>query len=173
MGNTRSPEEIRERIADLLGYCLIDGELHDPNDYKDSLGGARWKCPDCGATALLTDYGRASELRWVLGGSEMESHKKSDTVSSMSGEDGEADGEFSEDEKKNAQDQTDLLENVKEVQESLKEEGSTLEEGIESISGSNSTEEDSNSNTEEESDSNDTEEEANSNDTDDTEEEDA
>jgi len=160
MDTTRSPEEIRERIADLLGYCMVDGELHDPDKYEGSLGGARWKCPDCGATALLTDYGRASELRWALGGSEMESHTRGERRSTVSGKGEDGDGEFSEEEKENAESQTNLLENVKEVQESLTDESSTLEEGIEDISGSDGTGEDSSTNsTEEETDSEDTEKE--------------
>ncbi|MDY6779936.1 MAG: hypothetical protein SV760_05210 [Halobacteria archaeon] len=64
---TRNPEEIRERIADRLGYCHVDGSLHNPDEFEEKMFGAKWSCPDCGADVNMLEYKRATELRWALG----------------------------------------------------------------------------------------------------------
>lgn len=62
----RDADDVRERIAEVLGYCTRDGGLHDPSRYDKKLLRSRWRCPECGHTIGLEAYQRASELRWAL-----------------------------------------------------------------------------------------------------------
>lgn len=63
---TRDADEVKERIAEVLGYCTRDGELHDPTRYDKKLLRSRWSCPECGHTVGIESYRRSLELRWTL-----------------------------------------------------------------------------------------------------------
>lgn len=118
--STRDPEEIEERIADILGYCRSDGELHDPRDFVEKYAGMRWQCPDCDLTVSKVSYKRASDLKWVITPSSA-SVKNSDTD----------DTEASE---KTSDSKTSLLDNVQKVQDSLLgDEDASLEDQVESL----------------------------------------
>jgi hypothetical protein len=131
---TRDPDEIEERIADILGYCRSDGELHDPRDFVEKYAGMRWQCPDCDLTISKTSYRRASDLNWVI--------TPSSTLT-----DADADTDGSRNSKKASEEKTSLLDNVQKVQESLLgDEDASLTDQVESLnrgssdsgSGSNS-----------------------------------
>lgn len=104
---TRDPDEIEERIADILGYCRSDGELHDPRDFVEKYAGMRWQCPECDLTISKTSYKRASDLQWVI------------TPRSSPGAEGES-VDFDEMDETDLDDEkATLLDNVQEVQERL------------------------------------------------------
>lgn len=122
---TRDPEEIEERIADILGYCRDDGELHDPSKFVEKYAGMRWKCPDCDTAVGKTAYQRASDLRWVLSPGSYASDG-SDAASKERDKDIDTGTDAEE---------TSLLDNVQRVQDSiLGEEDSSLQEQVESLS---------------------------------------
>ena len=126
---TRDPDEIEERIADILGYCRSDGELHDPRDFVEKYAGMRWQCPDCDLTISKVSYKRASDLQWVI-----TPHSPSPTEGG-SVEFDEMDDSGLDDEK------ATLLDNVQELQERLfsdEDIGSDLSEQVESLSTGNS-----------------------------------
>ncbi len=107
---TRSPEEIEERIADILGYCRLDGELHDPRDFEEKYAGMRWECPDCDLTVSKRSYMRASDLQWVITPHEVPTQQGGGTS--------EADGtERTPAERR--EEKTSLLDNVQKVQNNL------------------------------------------------------
>ena len=144
---TRDPDEIEERIADILGYCRSDGELHDPRDFVEKYAGMRWQCPDCDLTISKVSYKRASDLQWVI-----TPHSPSPTEGG-SVEFDEMDDSGLDDEK------ATLLDNVQELQERLfsdEDIGSDLSEQVKSLgtgdSVSNSADSGSDSETDTESD---------------------
>ena len=125
---TRDPDEIEERIADILGYCRSDGELHDPRDFVEKYAGMRWQCPDCDLTISKVSYKRASDLQWVI-----TPHSPSPTEGG-SVEFDEMDDSGLDDEK------ATLLDNVQELQERLfsdEDIGSDPSEQVESLSAGN------------------------------------
>lgn len=63
---TRDAAEVRGRIADILGYCNLDGQLHDPRDFDKKFLRSKWVCPDCSTVAGKVAYKRANELQWML-----------------------------------------------------------------------------------------------------------
>jgi hypothetical protein len=116
---TRDPEEVEERIADILGYCRSDGELHDPRDFVEKYAGMRWQCPDCDLTVSKISYKRASDLKWVI-------TPKSFTRTETDGTEG---SESVSDE------ETTLLDNVQKVQDSLLgDDDASLQEQVENLS---------------------------------------
>lgn len=121
---TRDPDEIEERIADILGYCRSDGELHDPRDFVEKYAGMRWQCPDCDLKISKISYRRASDLQWVI-----TPHSPPPTEGD-SGEFDEMDDAELDDEK------TTLLDNVQELQERLfsDEDVGSDQEQVESLS---------------------------------------
>ncbi|MDZ7687711.1 MAG: hypothetical protein U5J64_03140 [Halobacteriales archaeon] len=102
---TRDPDEIEERIADILGYCRSDGELHDPRNFVEKYAGMRWKCPDCDLTISKISYKRAKDLKWVI------------TPHSTTFTNADTDG--TEPSKPDTDEKTSLLDNVQKVQDSL------------------------------------------------------
>jgi hypothetical protein len=125
---TRDPDEIEERIADILGYCRSDGELHDPRDFVEKYAGMRWQCPDCDLTISKVSYKRASDLQWVI-------TPHSPPTEGGSVEFDEMDDSGLDDEK------ATLLDNVQELQERLfsdEDIGSDPSEQVESLSTGNS-----------------------------------
>lgn len=118
--STRDPEEIEERIAEILGYCRSDGELHDPRKFVEKYAGMRWQCPDCDLTVSKVSYKRASDLKWVI--------TPSTTELTSTDTDGTETSETSSDEN------TSLLDNVQKVQDSLLgDEDASLEDQVESL----------------------------------------
>jgi|GEM_PF-6082643 len=116
---TRDPDEIEERIADILGYCRSDGELHDPRDFVEKYAGMRWQCPDCDLTVSKISYKRASDLKWVI----------TPTSFTRNETDGTEGSEPVSDE------ETTLLDNVQKVQDSLLgDEDASLQEQVENLS---------------------------------------
>lgn len=117
---TRDPEEVEERIADILGYCRSDGELHDPRDFVEKYAGMRWQCPDCDLTISKISYKRASDLKWVI--------TPHSTTFTNADTDGTETSERDPDEK------TSLLDNVQKVQDSLLgDDDAGLQEQVENI----------------------------------------
>ena len=116
---TRDPDEIEERIADILGYCRSDGELHDPRDFVEKYAGMRWQCPDCDLTVSKISYKRASDLKWVI----------TPTSFTRNETDGTEGSEPVSDE------ETTLLDNVQKVQDSLLgDDDASLQEQVENLS---------------------------------------
>ncbi len=132
---TRDPDEIEERIADILGYCRSDGELHDPRDFVEKYAGMRWQCPDCDLTISKISYRRASDLQWVI------------TPSSTSLTSTDADGTKDRGSKPASDEKTSLLDNVQKVQDSLLgDDDTSLEDQVKSLSpqeGNSGTDKDS------------------------------
>jgi ribosomal protein L37AE/L43A len=120
---TRDRDEIEERIADILGYCRSDGELHDPRDFVEKYAGMRWQCPECDLTISKTSYKRASDLQWVITPRSSRS-AEGDSVSFDEMDETELDDE-----------KATLLDNVQEVQERLfSDEESDPSEKVEGLS---------------------------------------
>lgn len=63
---TRDAAAVRDRIADILGYCNRNGELHNPQNFEKKLLRSKWVCPDCNTVAGKVAYKRANELQWAL-----------------------------------------------------------------------------------------------------------
>lgn len=63
---TRDATAVRDRIADILGYCNRNGELHNPQNFEKKLLRSKWVCPDCSTVAGKVAYKRANELQWTL-----------------------------------------------------------------------------------------------------------
>lgn len=68
----RGVGEIQNRIADILGYCRLDGGLHDPTEFKKKMLRRKWKCPNCNTVVGKVNYQRATELQWVIEGGDTE-----------------------------------------------------------------------------------------------------
>jgi len=115
---TRDPDEIEERIAEILGYCRSDGELHDPREFVEKYAGMRWQCPDCDLTVSKMSYKRARDLKWVI--------EPSSTIST--------DADETRASKKTTDEKTSLLDNVQKVQDSLLgNEDASLQEQVENL----------------------------------------
>ncbi|MDY7081308.1 MAG: hypothetical protein SXQ77_02600 [Halobacteria archaeon] len=85
--DVRTVDEIQNRIAEIIGYCRVDGRLHNPKEFNKKRMRSKWVCPDCGAVAGEVDYKRSSELQWVLTehGGQGQGHDR-DTRETESGE---------------------------------------------------------------------------------------
>ena len=122
--DTRDPEEIERRIADILGYCRSDGELHDPREFVEKYAGMRWQCPDCDLTVSKISYRRASDLKWVI-------EPSSTTPAST---DADAGADSTETSEAASEEKTSLLDNVQKVQDSLLgDEEASLQDQVESL----------------------------------------
>jgi len=130
---TRDPDEIEKRIADILGYCRSDGELHDPREFVEKYAGMRWQCPDCDLTVSKTSHKRASDLKWVI--------TPSSTAPTSVNSDGSKTSKGASEEK------TSLLDNVQKVQDSLLgEDDASLQDQVDSLTGEGNSNSDGNSN---------------------------
>lgn len=99
--STREAAEVRDRIADILGYCNLDGRLHDPENFDKKLLRSKWVCPDCSTEAGKVAYKRAKELRWML---ILPEGRRTDEENSLGREDDAEDQQEDEDEDEAAAD---------------------------------------------------------------------
>jgi hypothetical protein len=107
--STRDATEVRGRIADILGYCNLDGRLHDPENFEKKMARSKWVCPDCSTVAGKVAYKRAKELRWMLippNGVGSSMSDRQDTTNDTEPEEGAdlADGGSADDEETTADD---------------------------------------------------------------------
>ncbi len=73
----KNRSEIRERLAGILGYCQLNGDLHNPNNFNKAILRGKYGCPDCNKTVGTVDFKRSKELQWVLNESKEENEEES------------------------------------------------------------------------------------------------
>ncbi|MDY7081768.1 MAG: hypothetical protein SXQ77_05025 [Halobacteria archaeon] len=79
----KNVDKIRGRIARILGYCNVDGNLHNPRKFEKKALRSKWVCPECGKVAGKVDYRTAMDLQWVLTGEPGDIEKKKRRVEEM------------------------------------------------------------------------------------------
>lgn len=124
---TRGASEVRGRIADILGYCNLDGKLHKPEEFEKKLLRSKWVCPDCNTVAGKVAYKRAVELEWMLVTRGPEEKKKTENPSKNKEQAAEDDEEAAESEtddegpKTGETDSEDVKARIENAQEDIEE----------------------------------------------------
>lgn len=84
----KTVDEIKSRIAEILGYCRVDGGLHDPTNFNKRILRSKWRCPECNTVVGKVNYQRATELQWVLEGGSQSRKVKASAKETGPGEEG-------------------------------------------------------------------------------------